>query len=274
MTFILINSSYPMNVTQIDFKSAFTGKVVTNTPFSIVLDQADGSHVRIQGNGLSMDANGRLVAGTITQFQFAEANNNVAIYFNIADLELPAASFQNLCLSGSNASVLSVLFGGKTTISGGPKGDTIVGMGGNDYIYAQAGNDKVYGDAGNDTLTGGLGNDTLTGGTGRDQFLFDSKLGSRNVDRLADFKVKDDTVYLDHEIFKAAFAGEFAKKIKLSADAFWTGTAAHDADDRIIYDNAKGILWYDVDGDGAAAAVKFATLGRNLKMTVADFVIA
>jgi serralysin len=45
-----------------------------------------------------------------------------------------------------------------------------------------------------------------------------------------------------------------------SATAFHAGTAAADAADRIIYDQATGRIFYDADGLGGAAQVLFAQL--------------
>jgi len=60
----------------------------------------------------------------------------------------------------------------------------------------------------------------------------------------------------------------------LTAAAFATGTAAADADDRIIYNSANGALYYDADGSNAASAqIQFATLTTGLSVTSADFLI-
>jgi len=48
---------------------------------------------------------------------------------------------------------------------------------------------------------------------------------------------------------------------------------AHDANDRIIYDNDSGLLYYDADGTGAKAGVCFASISKGLKMTASDFYI-
>jgi Ca2+-binding RTX toxin-like protein len=49
---------------------------------------------------------------------------------------------------------------------------------------------------------------------------------------------------------------------------------AADASDRIIYETDTGILRYDPDGTGAAAAIAFAKIEGLPTMTNADFIIA
>jgi hypothetical protein len=61
--------------------------------------------------------------------------------------------------------------------------------------------------------------------------------------------------------------------VKLAKKAFFSGTEAHDGDDRIIYDSRTGALYHDRDGDGGAAQVKIAVLPKKLKMTYADFFV-
>jgi Ca2+-binding RTX toxin-like protein len=63
------------------------------------------------------------------------------------------------------------------------------------------------------------------------------------------------------------------KPLKIKKDMFWIGDKAHDASDRVIYNNKTGALSYDQDGTGAKAAVQIATLNKNLKMTFADFFV-
>ena len=55
--------------------------------------------------------------------------------------------------------------------------------------------------------------------------------------------------------------------------AYFIGAAAADASDRIVYNNATGALSYDADGNGAGAAVQFATLTAGLALTNNDFVV-
>lgn len=126
----------------------------------------------------------------------------------------------------------------------------------------------VTGSAGADKVNGGAGKDLLSGGSGKDTFVFDKKIGKSNVDRVADFNVKDDTVRLDNAVFK-----KLGKAGKLKKDFFKTGTKAADGDDHVIYNSKSGALYYDADGKGKGAAVHFATLSKNLKLTQADFIV-
>jgi serralysin len=89
-----------------------------------------------------------------------------------------------------------------------------------------------------------------------------------------DFNVADDTIWLENKIFKKlGNAGSEAAPAVLNSKFFVTGSKAKDRDDYIIYDKKKGILYYDADGSGKAAAVEIATIKKNLKLTVDDFKI-
>lgn len=158
----------------------------------------------------------------------------------------------------------------KTNILGGLGGnDSLWGRGGADLIDGGAGNDKIYGESGNDLMSGGLGQDTLTGGTGYDFFAFESKLSRTAIDTVTDFSVKYDTIML----YKGIFKGAASSNGMISSGAFWTGSKAHDASDRIIYNKGTGALYYDPDGTGAKAAMQFATLDKGLNINYKDFVV-
>jgi Ca2+-binding RTX toxin-like protein len=130
------------------------------------------------------------------------------------------------------------------------------------------GKDVLSGSSGDDFLLGGAGLDVLRGGAGRDAFVFSTKPSKANYDRIADFNVVDDSIHLARSAFS-----KVGKPGVLKKGAFWTGGKAHDRDDRVIYDKAKGILYYDPDGIGAAPQIKFATISKKLKMSYKDFFV-
>jgi Ca2+-binding RTX toxin-like protein len=80
--------------------------------------------------------------------------------------------------------------------------------------------------------------------------------------------VATDTIRLENAVFTGLAGGV------LAAAAFFKGSAAHDADDRVIYNPVNGALLFDKDGLGGAAAVRFATVSTGLAMTNADFSVA
>jgi serralysin len=131
---------------------------------------------------------------------------------------------------------------------------------------------KLVGGAGNDKLYGMLGKDVLTGGTGHDIFVFNTKPDTKNVDKITDFNVTDDTIWLENKYFKVG-SGSPSKPKAMAKKYFHKGAEAHDANDRVIYDSKKGFLYYDADGTGSSAQVKIAILSKNLKMTYKDFFV-
>lgn len=125
----------------------------------------------------------------------------------------------------------------------------------------------LFGNAGANVLDGKSGADVLTGLGGADTFAFTTALGGGNVDRINDMQAGVDRIALDDAVFTGLGLGT------LGAGAFHAGNAAHDADDRIIYDAASGALYFDADGTGAGAAVHFATVSTGLSLGATDFVV-
>jgi len=144
-------------------------------------------------------------------------------------------------------------------------------LGGTDAINLtgnETGN-NVFGNNGNNVLNGGDGNDQLTGAGGQNGFLFDTALNAAfNVDTITDFIVEDDTIMLDDDVFSSSLGLG-----NISAGEFVIGAAALDANDRIIYNDATGALFYDSDGVGGTAQIQFATLSTGLALTNLDFLV-
>jgi len=164
------------------------------------------------------------------------------------------------------------------TITGGSSGsisftsiERVVGGNFNDSLSGTVGSQTLTGQAGADTLTGGAGNDTLWGGTGNDAFVFNG-MGSANADRISDFASGQDKVQLDDTAFTGIGAtGNFA-----TGDArFWASSsgAAHDSNDRVLYNTSTGQLYYDADGSGSGAAQLIATISGNPTVAATDIAV-
>lgn len=239
--------------------------------------------IMIQG---SFDIKNNNISGTVQGFEFYRYGSGNSVIVDEISITSktwdPHTSSYETYFSKNDFMMLSQY---SDFVDGYAGNDRIAGNGGNDKLFGGSGNDKIYGgrgnwdydlyywfyddygDGGNDTINGGLGNDTLTGGTGVDTFIFSTALGTTNLDRITDFSVTDDTIWLENTgIFKA-----LTTLGTLSSSSFHTGTAAGDAADRIIYNSTTGSLSYDVDGSGKKAAIQFATLTTGLALTNADF---
>ncbi|NBJ12679.1 calcium-binding protein [Microvirga arsenatis] len=150
----------------------------------------------------------------------------------------------------------------------------LIGNGFDEEIIGNADRNALKGQGGNDKLLGGKGKDVLVGGKGKDVFVFDTKLGSGNVDTISDFDVKNDSIWLDNTVFaKLGKKGSMTKPAQLKKSFFVTGDKAEDANDHIIYDKASGSLFYDADGSGSRTAVEFARLKPDLALTHRDFFV-
>ena len=164
--------------------------------------------------------------------------------------------------------IVAKINGANTTITvNGVQQDTLISIEG-----AKGGNanDKLTGDNKANEFDGSLGKDILTGKGGKDHFVFSTALGSGNVDTVKDFKHGTDKIDLDDAIFAklgpSVSSGEF---LKVSS-----GHAARQKDDRLIYNTTDGGLWYDKDGSGNGAAIKFAVLtGSPDNLSHQDFSI-
>jgi Ca2+-binding RTX toxin-like protein len=173
--------------------------------------------------------------------------------------------------------VLTATQGTAAFLTGNAFANAITGHAGADQLKGLAGDDVLTGGSGHDRLSGGLGRDVLTGDTGKDVFVFDTAVAKKknaNIDTIKSFSVKDDGIWLDNAIFTAlGRKGSLTKPAKLKKDAFYQGSKAHDGDDRIVYNKKTGALSYDADGSGSKAAIKIATLTKNLKLTEKDFFV-
>lgn len=165
------------------------------------------------------------------------------------------ANFENLVLLGSAA----------INGSGNALGNVLDGNSGANRLRGLAGADTLTGGEGVDSLYGGAGHDRLTGGADADSFVFATAVVAVSSDTITDFEHGIDKIRLDNAVFTA-----FESTGALPAGAFYVGGAAHDANDRIVYDNETGRLYYDADGNGALAQVLVAQLDGTPELSAGD----
>ena len=190
--------------------------------------------------------------------------------------------YNALLFQGDTRSLIENALGGwgSDTILGNEAANGLFGRGGHDTLGGEEGNDRLSGGNGQDRLTGGGGSDWLSGGAGSDLltggfegdiFAFDARPLRTNRDRIVDFNVRDDTIWLDDAVFKTVSKAHDTAPGRLRKSFFATGSTAKDGNDHVIYDKKAGVLFYDPDGTGPDAAVQIATLTRKLKLTAAEF---
>jgi Ca2+-binding RTX toxin-like protein len=152
---------------------------------------------------------------------------------------------------------------GNTQIVGNSDLDIIYGQQGGDTLIGGQGNDSLIGGTGNDRLIGGAGNDQLHGGNGNDVFVIAQDDG---IDLILDFArlgSSQDKIELNFDLGGGSFVGLvglFDQAGNLLPSAFKLIGTNHqlDGDDRILFNQNDGTLWYDPDGSGSMAAIQLA----------------
>jgi len=163
-----------------------------------------------------------------------------------------------------NAVDLSAISGGVWNVKNGGAAAKFVGTRGSDSLIGGRGRDTLSGGDGDDFLAGGTGLDTLSGGDGSDTFRFG---GNTETDRITDFVSGTDRIELDSKLFKTLTIGGLDSKV------FLFGSAATNEDERLIYDQSKGALYFDADGSGIVAPVLIGSFDNQAVIVVADFTV-
>ncbi|MCW5738463.1 MAG: calcium-binding protein, partial [Enhydrobacter sp.] len=144
--------------------------------------------------------------------------------------------------------------GGDDQLNGAAGLDLLKGGNGNDTLDGGSQADTLEGGGGNDRLIGGTGQDNLTGGGGGDTFVLSPFQADR--DTIADFSSAAD----QFEISAALFGGGLVAGVLAASQFVSNGTGlAGDADDRFIYNNATGQLFYDSNGSVGGNREQIAT---------------
>lgn len=145
--------------------------------------------------------------------------------------------------------------------------NVLTGLSGDDALYGEAGNDVIIGGAGRDTLNGGRGRDFLTGGSGADAFEF--FYADEGEDSITDFNRREgDSIVL----YASGFGGGLTAGA-LDQERFVLGAIATDNNDRLLYSQSTGALFFDADGTGNQRAIKLAMLNRGTALTYQNFTV-
>jgi Ca2+-binding RTX toxin-like protein len=253
-----------VNVTAVNDAPA-VAKPIT-TPLSLIEGKAfsfslpSGTFKDVDDKVLTYSATG-LLAGMVIDSRTGKVSGTLG--HSAADLESNTVTIKATDKAGLSASTpLTVRVTNTPTIRGSIRDDNIVAGAGADSMSGGNGNDTLSGGADNDTLVGGAGKDVLMGGGGADWFVFDTSLGTSNVDTIKDFVTGIDKIVLSAKIFSkftGSSAGLAISTANLVVGAGATAVAK-DNDDYLIYDTTSDLLYYDADGSGSGAPLAFVKI--------------
>ena len=144
--------------------------------------------------------------------------------------------------------------------------DNLMGDSGNNSLTGRDGNDVISGGSGDDFITGSQGADTVSGGEGSDQFVYLNP--NDGGDTITDFAVGMDKITVVSAVFGGGLsAGE------LPQSSFAFGSAATTSDQRFIFNDASGELFFDRDGNGVATQQLIATLSGVSNLSAEDIML-
>lgn len=158
----------------------------------------------------------------------------------------------------------TMVMNGSTAIDGvgNALSNRMTGNASDNVLTGLAGTDRLTGGLGNDKLIGGIGRDNLTGGEGADEFHF-AESGSTNYDTIVDFNGLEDSLHLS-----AATFGLSLGVLDESLIAF--GSAATNANQRLVYNQLTGDLFFDADGNGSSARQLIVSLADGTALAYDD----
>jgi Ca2+-binding RTX toxin-like protein len=236
-----------------------------------VLNGEDGNDTLIGGAGndilLGEAGSDRMIGGVGNDNYYVNTLADVVVETSTLAGEIDSVYSSISYSLGANVERL-FLTGTAANATGNNSNNFISGNAGNNILVGGSGNDTLIGAAGNDTLIGSVGNDTLTGGAGSDRFVFQSR--NQRVDRITDFNPVNDFILVSARGFGGGLVGGRA----LASSQFRLGSVALDGDDRFIYNQTSGALFFDADGNGTAfARVAIASLTSGVALTSADIFV-
>ena len=210
----------------------------------------DGADYMVGGSG-----NDTLDGGTAADSMFGGAGNDTYYVDNPSDQvgELPGGGSDTVIASSNYT-----LAAGQEIENLKATGSAGLTLTGNEL------KNSLTGGPGSDTLNGGAGPDKLRGGAGADTFVFNTALGSTNVDTILDFSAAMDSIKLDHLVCPGLTLGA------LGASQFAIG-AATGTGPQIVYNAVTGNLYFDSNGAAAGGDTRFAAVTGAPHLTASNF---
>ncbi|WP_203074160.1 beta strand repeat-containing protein [Falsiroseomonas ponticola] len=247
-----------------------------------LIDGAGGDDVLDGGAGNDSLAGGlgndNLTGGTGADSMNGGAGNDRYEVDNTEDTvtEAPAEGIDLVRASVSftlSAAVenLTLLGTGHLSGTGNEDANAITGNAGNNLLVGLGGDDRLTGGDGADTLVGGSGADVLTTGDGADILRF-LRAGD-GIDFVADYVAASDGI----EVSAAGFGGGLTEGLDLSTGNRFivntTGKSDAVGHGQFIFESDRGLLWWDADGAGGAAAVSVARFGGLGSLSASEFTV-
>lgn len=148
-------------------------------------------------------------------------------------------------------------------IIGSEFNDRLIGGDDANSLAGRDGDDNIAGRSGDDFLIGAAGSDTLSGGAGNDSFVFVTP--AEGNDTITDFELGIDEI----TIVSDAFGGGLSAG-SLSTTQFTIGSSATNSNQRFIFDDATGDLFFDRDGNGSQGQQLIANVGAGIGFSSSD----
>lgn len=229
--------------------------VLVGGAYTDTLSGGDGADVLKGGGG------GDVIDGGAGADQIQGGDGNDRITYDAADYSIDAGAGSDTLVLTVGATVRLDRFS-TSQVDGGAY---VTGFEKVDAATATAAV-TLTGSAYANALTGGSKRDVLTGGAGADQFVFKTAPKASAADTITDFEVGEDKIHLDASFFVGLPTGA------LASGALAFGSTAPASDDRILYDQTSGSLYFDRDGSANGhAALMFATIDPGQAVTAQDF---
>ena len=243
-----------------DMLASFTGVMQNATLIqglsSSIFEVTDGTNtIYFFGTGLTYDANGAPLTGTVTNFGYY--NGGAEPLFTGINITMDAVAVYNavVAATGGNSAPLNTLLDGFSyTFKGGTGPDTLTGHSGDDLFIGGAGNDVISGGAGTDTAqySGNWANYTITQNGDGSYHIVDTRSGSPNgtdtVSGVEQFQFANGTLTADHLLNTAPYDITLSKDTVVDQSIGGTVVATLSASDANSLDTFTYALMSDPSG--------------------------